>query len=67
MPAFEISAVESNGNVLSVAMTDSAADALERFRGALDQFERVWVTDGDGFDVNADELASLARQENPKA
>ena len=63
MAAFTIKAVFHDGNVMEVATTVTAAEALASFRVALKLYRRAWVTSESGDDLAEVELTALAAAE----
>lgn len=55
MTAYQILVVGDDG-VTVLATTDTATEALAKFKGALDDFRRVWVTNETGADLLVAEL-----------
>ena len=55
MPAYQISAAGDDG-VKVLATTDTATEALQKFKSALEDYRRAWVTDETGADVQIEEL-----------
>ena len=63
MRAYELSAANGDGSAITLVTTDTAAEALRKYRGALERYKRAWVTDENGTDIDIDELIALAQEE----
>ena len=63
MPAYTIRGVQADGTTAPVSTAESARIARTDYATALEQFERVIVTDADGREVDAVELHRLAAEE----
>lgn len=61
MSSYDVKGVAGLSTVVVIASTDTATAALIKYRDAITQYRRVWVTDETGFDIGVVEL--LARFE----
>lgn len=52
-----------HGRDIDVATVDTAKQAVIKFLDALDQYNRVWVSDEAGNDLSMDDLTRLAQEE----
>ena len=62
MRIYQIGAA-TGGHSLALGTTDTASDALQKLRHALEEYGRAWVTDYTGADVSLEELAARALEE----
>ena len=62
MHSYQVSAVGDDG-VTMLATTDTATQALEKFKAAIKDYRRAWVTDDTGADVSMKELIVSALRE----
>jgi hypothetical protein len=66
--AYSIKAVDLNGQIVQVAVVDTAKQAMSKYLDALEVHHRAWVLDeSNGADLNIDQLAWLATLEDRNA
>jgi hypothetical protein len=61
--AYQVSGLDSNGETVSYATTDTASLAVHRLQEARVHFLRAWVSDETGVDLSVPDLLARARAE----
>ena len=67
MRAFELAAIDADGQVVTLFTTDTATEALDKFKEAHTGYRRAWVVDELGADVSIDRLTEMANEEKRRA
>jgi hypothetical protein len=60
---YEVRAVDETGQVVSIATTDKASDALTKIRDSVASYRRIWVQDETGGDMSIQRLLARADEE----
>lgn len=64
---YRVNAVGKEGKLITLAVSDTANDALTRLKDASLDYPSAWVTDEGDMDVSVADLMTLAEQEQRTA